>query len=109
LKAIEIIESDRNKREKKIYITKSNKNKMQKYKMTPMTNSSIKVEIVEQLEHLPYELQRQVLDFARALSRPKGVLGKQLLHFAGTIKSDDLQAMSEAIEAECERVDVNEW
>jgi hypothetical protein len=74
-----------------------------------MSNSSIKVEIVEQLEHLPYELQRQVLDFVRELSRPKGVPGKQLLQFAGTFKTDDLQAMSKAIEAECEKVDMNEW
>ncbi len=35
--------------------------------------------------------------------------GKQLLQFAGTISNDDLHAMSDAIEAECESVDVNEW
>jgi hypothetical protein len=74
-----------------------------------MANSSIKMEIVEQIERLPYELQRQVLDFVRELSRPKGVPGKQLLHFAGIFKTDDLQAMSKAIEAECEKVDMNEW
>jgi hypothetical protein len=74
-----------------------------------MANSSIKVEIVEQLEHLPSEHQRRVLNFVRGLSRQKGVPGKQLLQFAGSISSADLHAMSEAIEAECERVDVNEW
>jgi uncharacterized metal-binding protein len=45
----------------------------------------------------------------RRLSRQKGVPGKQLLLFAGTINSDDLHAVSDAIEAECERVDENEW
>ncbi|MGB3459425.1 MAG: hypothetical protein WBB08_09065 [Halobacteriota archaeon] len=74
-----------------------------------MTNASIKAEIVKQLDYLPTELQRHVLDFVRTLSRPKGVPGKQLLHFAGTIGEDDLQAMSRAIETECERVDWNEW
>ena len=45
----------------------------------------------------------------RRLSRQKGVPEKQLLQFAGTINSDDLHAMSDAIEAACEWVDVNEW
>jgi hypothetical protein len=73
-------------------------------------NASIKGEIIEQLDALPYELQRRVLDFARALtlSAPKGVPGKQLLHFAGLIQPDDLQVMAQAIEAACERTDLNE-
>ncbi len=45
----------------------------------------------------------------RLLSRQKSVPGKQLLLFAGTINSDDLHAMSDAIEAEYERLDLNEW
>lgn len=45
----------------------------------------------------------------RRLSRQKGVPGKQLLQVAGTNNSNDLHAMSDAIEAECERVDENEW
>ena len=74
-------------------------------------NVSIKGEIIEQLDALPYELQRRVLDFARALtlSEPKGIPGKQLLHFAGMIQPDDLQAMAQAIEAGCERIDLDEW
>jgi len=76
-----------------------------------VVNASIEKEIVEQLNALPYELQRQVLDFARALalSAPKGVPGKQLLHFAGAIQKDDLQAMAQAIEASCERINLDEW
>jgi hypothetical protein len=74
-----------------------------------MDNQSIKVEIVKQVNRLPYKLQQRVLDFVKVLSRQKGVPGKQLLHFAGTINSDDLQAMTKAIEDGCERVDVNEW
>ena len=75
-----------------------------------MTHSLIKQEIAEQLDHLPPELQRQVLDFARALtlSSPKGVPGKQLLQFAGTLTEEDAQAMMQAIETGCEQVDANE-
>jgi len=68
-------------------------------------------QIVAQVEKLPLELQRRVLDFvnALALSQPKGVRGEQLLRFAGIINTDDLLAMAEAIEESCERVDWDEW
>ncbi len=76
-----------------------------------MTHSSIKKEIVEQLDHLPPELQRRVLDFTRALtlSSPKGVPGKQLLRFAGILETEDAQAMVRAIEAGCERMSEDKW
>lgn len=74
-------------------------------------NVAIKEQILKELDSLPYDFQRRVLDFtqALALSVPKGVPGKQLLHFAGSISKDDLQIMAAAIEAECESVDLNEW
>jgi len=37
------------------------------------------------------------------------VPGKQLLQFAGAIPLDDLELMRQAIEDECEQVDLNEW
>ena len=40
---------------------------------------------------------------------PKGVPGKQLLSFAGTIPVADLKTMEHAIEDTCEKVDLNEW
>jgi hypothetical protein len=72
---------------------------------------SIKRELLKQLETLPYEFQRRVLDFAQALalSVPKGVPGRQLLRFSGAIPEDDLQMMAQAIEAGCERIDWDEW
>jgi hypothetical protein len=68
-------------------------------------------EVVEQLKVMPQPLQRQVLEFARSLvkSEVRGTPGQQLLRFAGSIPSDDLQLMREAIEQDCERVDVDEW
>ena len=52
-------------------------------------------------------LQRQVLEFDRSLVKVevRGTPGQQLLRFAGSIPSDDLQLMREAIEQDCERVD----
>ncbi len=68
-------------------------------------------QVVEQLKVMPQPLQQQVLMFARTLVNAKirGASGQQLLRFAGTISSDDLQLMREAIEQDCERIDLNEW
>ena len=48
------------------------------------------------------------LDFSKKLL-PKGVEGKSLLKFARTIPLNDLELMSKAIEANCEKVDPSEW
>ena len=76
-----------------------------------MLNVAVKKEIIDQVRQLDYEQQKRVLDFARALAitGPKGVSGKQLLSFAGSIPSDDLKAIERAIEAGCEKADLNEW
>ena len=68
-------------------------------------------EVVEQLKVMPQPLQRQVLEFVRSLVETgvRGTPGQQLLRFAGSIPSDDLQLMREAIEQDCERIDVDEW
>ena len=72
---------------------------------------SIIEQVIEQLRVMPQPLQWQVLEFARTLgaSEIQGVPGQQLLQFAGAIPSDDLQLMQEAIEQDCEQVDLNEW
>ena len=77
----------------------------------PMLNTAVKKDIINQIGQLDYEHQRRVLDFARALAvtGPKGVPGKRLLSFAGSIPAEDLQAMEQAIEDSCEKVDLNEW
>jgi len=73
-----------------------------------MTDTSIKENLIAQMDKLPYDLQVHVLDFAKALV-PKGVEGKSLLRFEKAIPSDDLQLMSKAIEENCEKVDTGEW
>lgn len=60
---------------------------------------------------MPQHLQSQVLDFARKLvqNEVKGTPGSQLLRFAGSIPANDVKLMREAIEQDCEQVDVNKW
>jgi len=66
-------------------------------------------ELREQLERLAPEGQREVLAYARALAVRPSSLPKNLVRFAGTIDSADLAAMSAAIEAGCEQINVDEW
>jgi hypothetical protein len=70
-----------------------------------------KSELEEQFERLGEEQQRQLLDFARALSStaPCGTAGLTLIRFAGAIESADLDKISSEIEAGCEQVNLNEW
>ena len=73
--------------------------------------NSVVDRVVEELNAMPHDLQWRVLEYARRLVRSstRGVPGHQLLPFAGTIPSDDLQLMQAAIEKGCEQVDANEW
>jgi hypothetical protein len=50
------------------------------------------------------------LEFVRKLEAalPQGVPGKNLLRFAGVIPLDDLEAMKQAIDNDCEQVDLFE-
>ena len=72
---------------------------------------SIVTQVVEQLQELPENLQRQVLDFVYRLKAAsmKDMPGSQLLQFAGSISPQDLKAMQQAIDKECENIDLNEW
>lgn len=76
-----------------------------------MSRSVVGQQILEQLDQLAPEQQRQVLAFIRSLAHPASerVPGASLLHFAGTIAADDLQAIARAIDDGCERVDRDEW
>jgi len=76
-----------------------------------MINPVIEQELHRHLARLPAAQQREVLDFARALSVPcpQGTKGTSLLSFVGTIPAEDLAQMQAAIEADCERVDENGW
>jgi predicted DNA-binding antitoxin AbrB/MazE fold protein len=69
------------------------------------------LEPIEAKEKTPVEVIFKEATEARddSISPLKGVPGKQLLRFAGVIPADDLQTMTQTIEAGCERIDQSEW
>lgn len=73
--------------------------------------ATLEREIRERIAKLRPEQQRQVLDYARSLGEApsRGVPGKALLRFAGTIPADDLDLMERVIEEQCEQVDADAW
>lgn len=72
-------------------------------------STTIRAEIIEQIDRLKEPQKQQVLDFARRLVTPEGTPGQDLLRFAGTIDRADLEEMSRAIQEGCEQVDPNAW
>lgn len=76
-----------------------------------MINPVVERDLREQLERLPVDQQRRVLDFAYALaaSRPRGTAGSDLMHLAGTIDPADARDMIRAIEDGCEGVNLDAW
>ncbi len=76
-----------------------------------MNNQTVVKDIQKELGRLPFEQQRQVLEFIKILTRIKiqGVKGKELLRFAGCIEHEELMNIDQAIKDGCEKVDINEW
>jgi hypothetical protein len=70
---------------------------------------TIKEEIIQQVDRLDPPHQRKVLEFVRGLGVPRGTPGRELLKFAGAIDQRDLEAISEAIQEGCEKVEPNGW
>ncbi len=75
-----------------------------------MAEISYKQEILELLDRLNTEQQRQVLEFVRDVQRPSGEPGPLLVRHAREIRfpHEDLEEMKRAIEEECERIDQDE-
>ena len=76
-----------------------------------MAATTLKQEIDRELDSLPPEDQRRVLDFTRALTvRRAPALGEQQLRsFDLGFSREDLEEMRRAIEEDCEKVDLSEW
>ena len=76
-----------------------------------MSRTSIEKQILDRLQHLEESQQLQVLNFAAflATSNKTGVSGKSLLKFANSISKEELKLMSDAIDTECGKIDLDEW
>ncbi|MDB9528173.1 hypothetical protein PN498_19430 [Oscillatoria sp. CS-180] len=72
---------------------------------------SIIDQVIKQLSNMPQSLQQQVLQFAYTLNQAKsqGTPGSKLVKFAGSIQSDDLALMQDAIDEGCGQVNLSEW
>lgn len=66
-------------------------------------------QILDQVQKLPSDKQREVLDFAIKLARPRGRRLEDLTRFIGSFDSEDLKLMERAIDEACEQVDDDEW
>jgi putative addiction module component (TIGR02574 family) len=56
------------------------------------------------------EVKRNVMNLRETPpAAPRGVPGRDLLRFAGTIDAESARAMEQAIEEGCERIDLEEW
>ena len=76
-----------------------------------MVLPAVKEQILSDLDQLSPDLQRRAADFVHSLVSPglKGTPGRDLLRFVGTLDDESARQMMEAIEEECERVDLDEW
>ena len=74
-------------------------------------NTAIADEVVEYLKVLPQHLQQRVLNIVRGLAKTsiKGTPGIKLIRFTGSIPAEDLQLMYDAIQQDCERIDIDGW
>ncbi len=76
-----------------------------------MQQVSIKRQINKELDILPVNLQKKVLDFVTRLSRsvsPRRKDGEKLAKLAGLLTHEEAEELKEIINANCERID-DEW
>jgi hypothetical protein len=71
----------------------------------------VRQEIAKRVETLPPALQERVLHFVASLSasRPAGENGSTSRQFSSSFDPLSARQMTQAIEEECERVDLSQW
>jgi hypothetical protein len=69
----------------------------------------IQDEIAKTVALLPEHKKREVLEFARKLIGPPTDRRDRLCSLAGSISAEDADAMLQAIEEGCEKVDAESW
>lgn len=72
-----------------------------------MLQTTLRDEIINYLDGMTLEQLEKVLKLVRSMTPqlPPAQPVENLLKYVGSIPPDDLQAMSAAIEEECERID----
>jgi hypothetical protein len=76
-----------------------------------MIDPTLLNQLLRQVEKLTLEDQRRVLDFAGSLSKTVDLTSRpqDIMELCGTLGSKSAEQMIQAIEADCERVDLNDW
>jgi len=74
-------------------------------------NDPVITEVLKHLTILPFSLQKQVLEFVIKLKNSdfNGISGSKLIQYAGMLSTEDLNIMSQVIQNDCGRIDLNEW
>ncbi|MDQ3706470.1 MAG: hypothetical protein M3437_14870 [Chloroflexota bacterium] len=74
-----------------------------------MLQTNVKDEIISRLDGFTLEELEAVLDYMRAVvsKLPPGVPGPEFRKFSGLIPKEDLAAIAEAIEEDCETTDAS--
>jgi len=75
-----------------------------------MSDVTIEQEIISEVNQLDSEYKRRVLEYARSLKRPRGISGKEFIARTRDIyiPPAELDAMKQAIEEDCERIDLDD-
>jgi hypothetical protein len=72
---------------------------------TPMEDS-----LFSEFSQLTPEQQTEAIQFVRSLQgTPRGTPGSELMEFVGTIPHEDLEAIKQVIEEDCEQIDPHGW
>jgi len=75
-----------------------------------MASKAFEHEFLKGLDLLSKEQQNKVISYIKSLLKRTGGSHRQkLLQFAGSFNPKDVQEISSAIEAGCEKIDKNEW
>jgi len=76
-----------------------------------METINIEQKIQALVAHLGLEEKLRVYEFAEQLAQTqvRGIPGNDLLRFAGTVPAAELALMEKAIEADCEKINPDEW
>jgi hypothetical protein len=76
-----------------------------------MIDAGIQNELLQQVDRLPIDRQREVLAFVSNLVKSSATVKppRHFLELAGTLPAEDAREMLQAIEEGCEQVDANGW
>ena len=77
-----------------------------------MQQMSIKGQITKEIDVLPLNMQKKVLEFIKILREPtvaNGTPGNNLMKFAGIMTEEEADELAQIIEDGCERIDYNDW